>query len=98
MKKLILGMALLGAPLAAQTAPAPAPAAAAKLSIDASIEALVADPAGKAVIDANFPGMTTHPAYDQFKGMTLKAVQPFSNGVITDEAIAKATADLAAIK
>jgi hypothetical protein len=90
-------LALFAAPLAAQTEPAPATAAA-KLTIDSSIEAIAADTAGKAVLDANFPGMTAHPAYEQFKGMSLKAVQPFSNGVITDEAITKATADLAAIK
>ncbi len=91
-------IALTGAPLAAESAAAPAAAAPAKLTIDSPIEAIVADAAGKAVLDANFPGMTSHPAYDQFKAMSLKAVQPFSNGVITDEAIAKTTADLAALK
>jgi hypothetical protein len=90
-------LAVASAPLAAQTAPTPV-AAAAKLTIDSPIEAIAADAAGKAVLDANFPGMTAHPAFEQFKAMSLKAVQPFSNGVITDEAIAKTTADLAALK
>jgi hypothetical protein len=93
---LVLGVS---APLAAQTAPEPAPVAAAtKLSIDSPIEALVADPAGKTAIDSAFPGMTSHPAYDQFKGMSLKQVQPMSQGAITDEAIAKVSAALSAIQ
>lgn len=89
-------LAVTAAPLAAQ-APAPAPAAApAMISIESPIEAIVADAKGKAIIEANFPGMTAHPAYDQFKGMTLKQLAPLSQGVITDEAIAKAEAALAA--
>ena len=78
--------------------PAAPAAATSRLNIDMPIEALAADPAGKAVLDANFPGMTTHAMYDSFKGMTLKQVQPMSNGNIKDEAVAKAKADLAAIK
>ena len=78
-------LAMTAAPAFAQstttaTAPsaAPAPAAdasaAAKFTLDTPIEAIAADPAGKAVLDADFPGMLTHPAYDQFKGMSLTAV------------------------
>jgi len=102
-------LAMTAAPAFAQstttaTAPsaAPAPAAdasaAAKFTLDTPIEAIAADPAGKAVLDADFPGMLTHPAYDQFKGMSLTAVQPMSQGAITDEALAKAKVDLAAVK
>ena len=97
------------APAFAQTAPAPAPASApaptpdvaataAKFTLDTPIEAIAADPAGKAVLDADFPGMLTHPAYEEFKGMSLAAVQPMSQGAITEEALAKAKVDLAAIK
>jgi len=50
------------------------------------------------VLDADFPGMLTHPMYDQFKGMSLSAVQPMSQGAITDEQLAKAKVDLAAVK
>ena len=100
MKFAIFASALLiAAPLLAQTVPAPAPAAAtAMLTIDSPIEALVADPKAKAVVDANFPGMTAHPAYEQFKGMSVKQLQPLSQGVITDEAVKKAEAELAAAK
>jgi len=103
-------LAMTAAPAFAQsttTATAPsvaaAPAAAtsattAKFTLDTPIEAIAADPAGKAVLDADFPGMLTHPAYDQFKGMSLAAVQPMSSGAITDEQLAKAKVDLAAVK
>ena len=112
MKLVALSVALLAmtaAPAFAQTtttataptatpAPAADSSAAAKFSLDTPIEAIAADPAGKAVLDADFPGMLTHPAYDQFKGMSLTAVQPMSQGAITDEQMAKAKVDLAAIK
>ena len=94
-------LVFLAAPVAviAQTAPAPtAPAASAKLSIDSPIEVIAADPKGKVVLDANFPGMTANPMYEQFKTMTLKQVQPMSGGRMTEAAVAKTEADLAAIK
>jgi hypothetical protein len=86
----------------AQTAPAPAPAAApavaAKFNLDTPIEALVADARAKAVLDADLPGVTSHPSYDMFKAMSLRAVQPMSNGKLTDEQLKKVETDLAAIK
>ena len=96
---LLASVLLIAAPLSAQTPPVPAPAVAmAMLSIDSPIEALVADPKAKMIVDANFPGMTAHPAYEQFKGMTLKQLQPLSQGVISEEAVKKAEAELAAVK
>jgi hypothetical protein len=95
MKFAILAAALfVSAPLIAQTAPVPA--ATSMVTIDSPIEAIAADAKGKAVLDATFPGMTAHPMYDQFKAMTLKQIAPMSQGAITDEAIAKAAAALAA--
>jgi len=97
-------LAMTAAPAFAQTEPAPAPAPAAdatatsKFTLDTPIETIAADPAGKAVLDADFPGMTSHPAYEQFKVMSLAAVQPLAQGQITDEQMAKAKTDLAAIK
>ena len=81
----------------AQT-PATAPATAAKFTVDTPIETIVANPAGKAVLDANMPGLTTHQMYDAFKGMSLKQLQPMSNGKITDEGLVKLGAALATIK
>lgn len=95
------------APVIAQTAPAapaatapaaPAAAPAAKYTLDTPIETLVADAAAKAVLDADIPGMTAHPAFDQFKSMSLKQLQPISQGQITDEQLAKVATGLAAIK
>ena len=89
----------------AQTAPAPAatpaaaPAPAAKFSVDTPIEQLVADPQAKAVLEKDgLPGVDQHPQYDSFRSMSLRAVQPYSNGVITDEMLAKLEADLTKIK
>ncbi len=74
---------------------APAASAAAKLSAaDTPIADIAAVAEGKASLDKNLPGLTTHEAYDQFKGMSLKQVQPMSQGAITDAAIAAVQADL----
>jgi hypothetical protein len=87
-------------PLAAQNAaPSPAaPAAAAKYTADTPLETIVADPAGKAVLDTVMPGLTTHAMFDQFKSMSLKQLAPMSGGKITDEGLAKATEALATVK
>ena len=94
------------APALAQTAPAPAPAptaapaaAAAKFNLDTPIETLVADPAAKAVLTADFGGdVTANPNYEQFKGMSLHQVQPYAPDKMTDALMTKIATDLAAIK
>ncbi|MDH4742741.1 hypothetical protein OMP43_01790 [Sphingomonas sp. CBMAI 2297] len=108
--KLVLTAALLAcAPVAAfaQNAPAPAPAAtpapaaapAAKFSADTPIEALFANEGAKAVLVADGLGdIDKHPAYEQFKAMSFRAIQPFSEGKLTDEMLAKLDADLAKVK
>ncbi len=95
--KFLMTAALLAMPIAAtaQTTPAAAPAAAAKLTIDSSIETIAANPKGKAILDATFPGMLAHESYAMFKGMSLKQVQPYAQGKITDEQVAKVSAELA---
>lgn len=111
MKLILTAAALAFAPAAAfaQTAPAPAPttapapaatpAAAAKFSADTPIEALFANEGAKAVLVADGLGdIDKHPAYDQFKAMSFRAVQPYSEGKITDELLAKLDADLAKVK
>ena len=55
---------------------------------------LAANPATKAILDKDVPGLTAHPAFDQFKAMTLKALQPLSQGALTDAQIAAVQADL----
>jgi hypothetical protein len=76
----------------AQTAPATS------LTLDTPIEQIVASPAGKAVLDKDLPGLTSHAMYDQFKTMSLKDLQPMSQGAITDEALKKVGDDLATVK
>lgn len=89
---------------AAQTAPAPAPVApaapatGAKYTLDTPLADLVADPAAKAVLDKDLPGLTSLEAFDSFKGASLNQVVPFSNGALTPEKLAQVAADLAAIK
>jgi len=63
-----------------------------------TIEALMADPKAKAVIDADLPGVSTHPLYDSFKSFTLGQLAPMSEGKITEDRLKKVAADLAAIK
>ncbi len=91
-----LAVAAVTAPVAVTAQDAPAPAAA--FTIDTPIEALVADARAKAVLDKYLPGIDQHPAYDQFKALSLKTVAPFSQGLITEDMLAKISTDLAAIK
>ncbi|MDO9430615.1 MAG: hypothetical protein V4820_14655 [Pseudomonadota bacterium] len=99
MKKLItsaaLGLSLAAGALVAAPAFAQAPAATAAPSAgDTPIADIAATPEGKAALDKNLPGLTAHEAYEQFKGMTLKQVQPMSQGAITDDQIKALQADL----
>jgi hypothetical protein len=103
MKFVILGVAMIlsASPVAAQNAPAtPAPATtpAAKFTLDTPLETIVADPAGKAIIDKDLPGTTTHPMYDQFKGMSLTQIAPMAADKLTPEVLAKVKTDLATVK
>lgn len=97
--------AMAAAPAAAQTTPTATPSTPAtgatttgKFSLETPIETIAADPAAKAVLEGAIPGITSHPAYDQFKAMNLKQLQPLSQGAITDETLAKIATGLAAIK
>jgi hypothetical protein len=73
-------------------------AAAAKFTLDTPIEQLAADSQAKAVLDKHMPGFEKHPYYEQAKVMSVKAIAPFSQGMITEEMMAAIAADLAAIK
>ncbi|MAO97268.1 MAG: hypothetical protein CL803_13035 [Citromicrobium sp.] len=70
---------------------------AAKFTIDTPIQTLMADEAARDVVLAELPGLDEHPAYGQFKAMSLKAVQPYSQGMVTDEMLANISAGLAEI-
>jgi hypothetical protein len=101
MRLLLVLASLVASPVLAQTAPPPAttpvPAPAAP-TIDSAIGDIANTPEGKAVIDKHLPNLLGHPSYEQFKGLSLKQVQPYSNGAITDEQIAAIEAELKSIK
>jgi hypothetical protein len=109
MKYLYAAAMFAAAPAIAQTTPAPAPAApvapaapaasAAKFNLDTPIETLMADPAAKAVLTADFGGdLAANPAYEQFKSMSLNQVQPYAADKMPAALMTKVAADLAAIK
>ena len=89
----------------AQTAtPAPAPAApaatapASRLSLDTPVETIMADAKGKAVLDAAIPQLAGHPAYEQFKGMSLNQLQGMAPDQLSAEVMTKVATGLAAVK
>ncbi len=69
-----------------------------KLTLDTPVEAIVAKPEGKAVLEANLPGITTHEHYEMFKAMNLKQIAAMAPDQLTAEALAKVEAGLAALK
>ena len=73
------------------------PAASAKFSLDTPVETLVANPATKAVLEANLPGITAHPQYETFKGMSLSVLAGFAPDKLTPERLAAVAAALAKI-
>jgi hypothetical protein len=93
--------ALLSASPQAEQVPSAMPAGeqptSAGLSVDSPIETIMADPAGKAVIVKLVPTLPTHPMYDFIKGMSLRAVQPLSDGVITEADLTTIDAQLKAL-
>ncbi len=109
MRTLLLGLSALtlattaGAALA-QSAPAASPAAAPPMSAmpgmaskpsvkTSTIGDLLANPATKAVVDKDLPGLTADPRLEQAMSMTLADIEPYSEGKITDAVLAKVQAD-----
>lgn len=72
--------------------------AAARLSLDTPVEVIAADAAGKAVLEANLPGVTTHEHYEAFKAMGLRQIAGMAPAQLPAEVLAKIEAELAAIK
>ena len=96
-----IALSLVAGAALAQTAPAPAapaPAATtARPTVDSPIETLVANPETKPIMEKHFAEVLTHPAFEQFKGMTLGQLAPLSGGLITEEKIAAAATDIKAL-
>lgn len=98
-----LPLALAAAPVAAQdhsghAMPAAPAAPAAKLSPESPIGSLLADPAAKAVLEANLPGISTHPHLSAFQGLTLTQAAAAAPTQITADKLQKIKAELAALK
>ena len=88
-------LAIVAAPLAVAAVPAAAEEAEAALTIDTPIETLMAHEGAREVVLAEMPDLESNPYYPQIKGMSLKSVQPYSQGMITDEMLEKISAGLA---
>ena len=109
MRNLLVGLSGLAIALTATAALAqssPAPAAApmsgmampAKPSVDkTTISDILANPVAKAIVDKDLPGLTADPRLQQAMGMTLKDIEPYSDGKIDDAALAKVQSDFDAI-
>ncbi len=69
-----------------------------KLTLDTPIEQIVAEPGGKAALEAHLPAVTRHEGYATFKSMSLRQLQPVSRGLITDGDLVKIDADLATVQ
>ena len=65
--------------------------------LDLPIERIAADPGGKSVLDANLPQVMAHANYETFKAMSLRQLQPLSQGQLTHEALARAESELATV-
>ncbi|MCT2557839.1 hypothetical protein N0B51_02465 [Tsuneonella sp. YG55] len=71
--------------------------AAAKFTLDTPIAAIAADEKGKAILEANLPGLTTHEHFEMFKGMSLNQLAPMAGDRMPAEALAKVKADFEAL-
>jgi hypothetical protein len=67
------------------------------LTLDTPIEQIARNPAGMAALDANLPQVVAHARYDTFKSMSLRQLQPLSQGQITEEALAATELQLATV-
>lgn len=62
-----------------------------------TVAQLMANPAAKAVIDRHLPGFSAHPMIGQAGPMTLRQIQGFTQGQITNAHLTAIQADLAAL-
>lgn len=71
---------------------------AARLNLDTPVETIIADAAGKAVLDSIVPGIDGHEHYPMFKTMGLRQLAGYAPDVFTPEVLAKIESGLAVIK
>src|SRR5690242_16475641 len=95
---IVAGLLLLAPGVAvAQTDSAPTSASInAHYTLDTPIKALVADPAAKAVLDKDLPGLSSDENLAKFEVKSLRQFQPMTGGQLTDALLQKTGQDLAA--
>lgn len=93
------GIALLfPAAALAQTDDAPAAApVGAHYTLATPIKDLIADPAARAVLDKDLPGMSSDENLPKFEDKSLRQLQPMSGGQLTDDLMKQVEGDLAAL-
>jgi hypothetical protein len=66
-------------------------------ALDQPIRKIAGTTDGCTVLDKDFPGLRAHPMYQFFQSMTLNQIAAMSHGRITQEMLARAQTDLAAL-
>jgi para-nitrobenzyl esterase len=103
-KNVALSLALLLSPtmaLAQSSAVSPSAAssqAAGYTTAGTEIGKLLDDPAARAVLDKDVPGLTGNGQIEMARGMTLRAIQPFVPDTLTDAVLSQVDADLAKLR
>jgi hypothetical protein len=96
---LLLLAALADAPvLAGSPDTRPVAAAAAYSSASTALGTLLDNPRTRAILDRHIPGLSSDMRISMARTMTLKAIQGFSGGRITNAQLAAIDADLARLR
>jgi acetyl esterase/lipase len=66
-------------------------------SVDSSLGDLLDDPAARAVLDREMPGMTSNPAIAQAREISLRMIGKLSPGMLTEAKLAAINAELAKV-
>ena len=73
---------------------APAAPLRATFTLDTPIQALIADPAARAVLDKDLPGMSDDPNLAKFQMLSLRSLQPQTGGQLSNAMLARVASDL----
>lgn len=86
---------------AVTAAPDPTPASAAGLrasfTLETPIADLIADPAARAILDRDLPGLSTDENLPKFAKLGLRQFQPLTGGQLTDAMLGKVARDLSTL-
>mgnify|MGYP005825068415 CR=1 FL=1 len=85
----------LAAPIAT-VSPAAAEHHEAALTTQLPLETLMTDDSARAVVLKHLPGIDEHPAYGQFKAISLRALVTYAQGAYTEDTLDLIDAELAA--